>query len=124
MVLPLHYAIDHRLAMTMAITPAPLRRDTHSHGPFAKRVSPDLCESASRWHVTFDPSFSTVIPDVIVLLTSIVAESSTPPFFCHSFSWALLQLPASGSFAASAFPVKCPRKMGQKKEKNHVLLIC
>jgi hypothetical protein len=89
MVLPLQYAIDHRLAMT--ITPAPLRRDTHSHGPFATRVSPDLGKGASRWHVTFDSSFSTVIPDVIVLLTSIVAESSTPPFFCHSFSRALLR---------------------------------
>ena len=25
------------------------------------------------------------------LLAPIVPESSTPPFFCHSFSWALLQ---------------------------------
>jgi hypothetical protein len=69
------------------------------------------------------------------------SQSSTPPFFfCRSFFWhCFMLIPASGSFAASAFPVPplhhwvpshkaaarvgssslafgCPRKMGQKKE--------
>src|SRR5690348_1499838 len=34
------------------------------------------------------------------------SQSSTPPFFCRSFFWHCFGLiPASGSFAASAFPV-------------------
>jgi hypothetical protein len=71
------------------------------------------------------------------LPTPILAESSTPPFFCHSFSWALLQA-NSCVRRVSAFPVPslnpmgpsikqplaleaealasgCPRKMGQEK---------
>jgi len=52
----------------MTITAAPSRRDTHSHGPFATRVSPDLGKGASRWHVTFESSFSIVIPDVLRLV--------------------------------------------------------
>jgi hypothetical protein len=40
--------------------------------------------------LTFDV-FPAVVADVDLLLTSNLAESSTPPFFCHSFSWALLR---------------------------------
>ena len=34
-----------------------------------------MCKGALRWHLTFDPSFCTLIAHVIVLLTLIVAES-------------------------------------------------
>ena len=70
-------ALCHRSPMT--ITKAPLRRDTHSRGPFATRVSPDLCEGASRWHVTFDPSFSTVIPDLNLHSITLVGFVGSDP---------------------------------------------
>src|SRR5271166_6465741 len=145
LVLPVHYAIDHRWALT--ITPAPLRRDTHCHGPLATRMSPDLFKGALRWHLTIDPFFPTVIADVILFLTPILAESGRPPFFCRSFSWAMLQanscvrqlrvfcFPGSAlrtlgfppikqphALEAEALAFGCPKKRGRKRRHFHVLL--
>ena len=115
-------------------------------GPSQREYHP-ICVRALRWHLTFDPSFSTVIADVIVLLTSIVAESSTPPFFCHSFSRALLRAnscvrqlrvfcfpgsslnpmgpshKAAARFGSRSHSLLCaPRKWGKKKEKIQLCL--
>jgi single-strand DNA-binding protein len=87
-----------------------------------------------------------VVAAVKQLLLPIVFEFGRPSFFCHSFSWALLQanscvrqlrvfcFPGSSLYAigfpplkqplaleAEAFASMCPKKMGQEKGENSAM---